>query len=788
MSLLNSIRGLGNVQQTLILGADINGREQVEEASIFHALGVALKINSSLQKDVDLVQALKNAIANEPRYFGVKELGKNLINNLSLKGTIKSSELKNVVNYLDDMTRGENVNNFILTKVYSELPKELHEKINSFPENSKKVFHDFLKEEIKNIVGNDLSVLSDEIDRIYLVKELNIKIEERMAEAQYYYVLETDLQEELLGFIFNPKVPVNQINDLTGYCFYLDNERDISKKYKMILISDCTQIDLQTNEIKAISERDFYKLSAICKNLSGLESFLDKVKTELVDLQDLLALYFDEDQSKKYLEMFYKTVEIECKSKLHNKIGVDTKDYQEIFEQNKAKFQEIWSETKDAPILKEFKNQLFAEMLSEYKLPKKDYIVIFNGQVADALKNNDFINSLIGIENVNIKQIAENFKSIGEEVLNNFNKLTDGKQDFFSNLKTNQDLIASHVFMEVLNKLQKEDQIKIENLYNKLFSLEISNLHSYLLNECNNGDQDAKLAYFSLTNLKKVLAIMLKKDPPKSISREFDINAIPIELSKFKTEKNVFYGNIPIKLFSDMQMFKYNLKNNFSCLQQLNMLSEMKIIVSNEIAKKLVFDLDILRLMEVYLPDGTRLKNNPTEAKNELAKFITSEQNDKYGLLTKQEKVKVDLLLCMINQSFENSVYGGASLAIANNQNNKFLMTLGQGVNDSFYKLEKDTHGNITIICNSLLGVGMVSIEGEIYFLDEKSRFKALTRVTIQAEELNRLANLDWTGLCFTDFIKLNNSSMEDLEKLLPKMYKINQQIDIKVQYNFIKK
>ncbi len=106
MSLLNSIKNLGNQNQTLVLDQD-SYAPSVKQASMFHSLGRKLIVGSSLQKDERLVAALKNAISSDPKYCDVKTLGSDLIDLLAKKGPLQSRDLKDVITYLDSLSGRE---------------------------------------------------------------------------------------------------------------------------------------------------------------------------------------------------------------------------------------------------------------------------------------------------------------------------------------------------------------------------------------------------------------------------------------------------------------------------------------------------------------------------------------------------------------------------------------------------------------------------------------------------------------------------------------------------------
>ena len=91
--------------------------------------------------------------------------------------------------------------------------------------------------------------------------------------------------------------------------------------------------------------------------------------------------------------------------------------------------------------------------------------------------------------------------------------------------------------------------------------------------------------------------------------------------------------------------------------------SEMKKLATN--TGTTIFDKDIVRGMNVKLPDGKRLSNDRARARDELAQFVTGNPEATYAALAPTDRAKANVFIALLSQETEKAVESGVGMALS---------------------------------------------------------------------------------------------------------------------------
>ncbi len=362
MSLLNSIRNLENIQETLVLGAGNDNQPEVQRASIFHEIGVAFGINQSLQKDAVLVTALKNAVKNEPRYFGVKQLALDLIDELSKKGSINSLELKKTIINLDRITEGKEQNIHLFTKAYAALPEELSDLVSSLPETSQEIFHENLMKAIRK------AMLKDQYFFAYNFKgfldEFSTVMNERLT-ASNFSLLSLSSKEKFLNLIIDGSVLTSEIPRYCDYFVQIDTNNDISKERKDTLFSSLLRKDYLNDQLRLINENGFNDFLMAAVNFTKLDYMLERVKNEVDSLIENITPKKYEDLIETTSKQLYQKIDYEVKNLLCSDKDMTDEKCENLINKIKKEFSEIYQDIikNESPYTAKLLSEIFSSLI-----------------------------------------------------------------------------------------------------------------------------------------------------------------------------------------------------------------------------------------------------------------------------------------------------------------------------------------------------------------------------------------------------------------------------------------
>ncbi|MBQ4439591.1 MAG: hypothetical protein II909_00425 [Kiritimatiellae bacterium] len=208
------------------------------------------------------------------------------------------------------------------------------------------------------------------------------------------------------------------------------------------------------------------------------------------------------------------------------------------------------------------------------------------------------------------------------------------------------------------------------------------------------------------------------------------------------------------------------LKDNVKAMMNWNICGEMKRLAQGEMSQ---FQKDVYRSGKITLIDGEKsftLSKNFNEARNELAQFITGNQQATYESLTAPEdKNKVHLMMAMLCQETEKAGENGVMHALHPRESEDAFILGGDDPGTRTFTLEKRPDGAL------MLNYSMEKLITDIRPVDDfddisvgdGSSFNCSLNYELSGDEVQRLAKLDFTKFNDKEASNLTNNYTQDM-------------------------
>lgn len=160
------------------------------------------------------------------------------------------------------------------------------------------------------------------------------------------------------------------------------------------------------------------------------------------------------------------------------------------------------------------------------------------------------------------------------------------------------------------------------------------------------------------------------------------------------------------------------------------------------------FAKDRHRFVDVLLPDGTPLSKDPATAADQLARFATGRADATYAALGGAEKTKVHVLVSLLTQEAASAVIGGPATALDPQGRKSAFSNAGgnQAGNEMTFRLSRDGQGGVGIEFEATLRPTHLIVDGEPVALGAGSELKGGYALTLSAETLDTLGELDFAA------------------------------------------
>ena len=178
---------------------------------------------------------------------------------------------------------------------------------------------------------------------------------------------------------------------------------------------------------------------------------------------------------------------------------------------------------------------------------------------------------------------------------------------------------------------------------------------------------------------------------------------------------------------------------------------EMKKLATN--SGETIFDKDIVRGMNVKLPDGRRLSNDRALARDELAQFVTGDPEATYAALAPTDRAKANVFLALLSQETEKAAESGVAMALSSiGSDQAFGGAFREGVQPTrTFAISGSSAEGFTIHYDGDYPYFMLFYDGA----DGKKQETAMgthisakyeLEINISADALDRVAATDWAS------------------------------------------
>lgn len=194
------------------------------------------------------------------------------------------------------------------------------------------------------------------------------------------------------------------------------------------------------------------------------------------------------------------------------------------------------------------------------------------------------------------------------------------------------------------------------------------------------------------------------------------------------------------------------------------------------------FEKDITRGLEIQLDNGTKVPNSVAEANDALARYVTGDQNSSYSALKGQDLAKVHILQSICNQNFEGICESSLLMSVQHFVGGDYEMELGkpssQHANPNLvrnFSVTLDNNGLRIDYTRKDNFASAVSGDGteELMLDSEKSHITHFASITLSPAELDRLSGQDWNALRNEDLPTMSMEETNRASDILQKDYQI---------------
>ena len=220
------------------------------------------------------------------------------------------------------------------------------------------------------------------------------------------------------------------------------------------------------------------------------------------------------------------------------------------------------------------------------------------------------------------------------------------------------------------------------------------------------------------------------------------------------------------------QNIAQRLNRNANAMMNWSFCAEMK---KNGVGTQ--FEKDIYRGCNATLTDGKKtikLTQNFETARNELAQFVTGDDNATYGNLKPEDKTKVHMLMSLISQETEKAGEDGTKHAMDKRESDAGFQFEGYSKRDRAngigspaertYVIEKRADGGIDLHYNMdkpIKNIDDLTTDGDGYDVGAGSKFMCKMDYTLKGDEFNRLAKLDYGKFDDSEGYKIFNRKVD---------------------------
>ena len=254
--------------------------------------------------------------------------------------------------------------------------------------------------------------------------------------------------------------------------------------------------------------------------------------------------------------------------------------------------------------------------------------------------------------------------------------------------------------------------------------------------------------------------------------------------------RGIYDKKLPKEVYKPASQIKYDMSENSTTMIGWSIMSDCKKFAEGNV-KDTIFFKDINR-NNITLSNGVKLAKDFETARDQIASFITKGAKTSYAALDAKEKAKSHVVMSLLSQETVKAAFTGAALALHPQGAAEPFMYASGGPADApnaeidtdAFSLSLEENGSLKLKFDGKHAVSqLMSFDStgkpQTTKTGAGSKMEATLSVSLNAKELERLADLDFSKFDDTEAKKLFSSQTEanKLQKIrneFPKEYRLN--------------
>lgn len=794
---LDSIRQLNVIGDVTLQRTD--GAKSLQGATVAQKIGAFFHTDASKARNAEVVNTLKELIAAEPRYAGIHEHAKGLVDSIKTDTPIQGSQLREIVEYLDTMSTDEEMlktSKALLVSCMHQ-PREAAQRdftgggfgiprdLKDAPESIKVLYNKTLEDAFEKVV-QDTKDTGTSVERmrgiIMSSRSAQRSIDNMVsyaARAAQMADLPEAQQEQTMKLSLDPRRSRVDVMETVDRLRIIHEDTKIAEPLKTMAYK------LALGDEKGIpSDADFNQMQRSHRGMSARNTFVQNLKDSGQVESALKEMGLDDPErmspeaSESRIAMsplcakVCGAVEAKLTSELIAHRPISEAKCQEVLENVLQSYKGAMAEI-DASVVNAGEKKLaVTQLINLASVPKAGFFT----EMAKTAQGLDpqFVANLTHATTYQERDTA--MKAIVDHTLQ---VMSATPQHVFPELDSVKTELVRFGLNHVLASMSEADgQAFADNIstreqvnLQRFYDASIVNGRAFELNTAGNVMYEAATQLFEPSDV-AMPATLIKDEIPPSVRTQFSTAEL------FTGEVKLFNPSADVRA-EDVTALR---QKNYDSLMQVTFQDEMRKLYSGG---ETVFERDITRFMDISLPDGSKVPGDFAQAKDTLARFVTGSPNASYDIIEPADRVKVNVILAHVSQEMEKAADFASRNAMEHYGCEEFSLTNLRMQDTRSFSLQQSDDGDLTIqYTGKQHGSALVHGNGRFDMVRDDSHTLYEVTVAISHAELDRLSDLDWDAFSATPNTKLSASELYDARPHLDEAFCCNAEYSVSAQYN----
>lgn len=797
---LDSIRQLNITGDVTLQHTEGAINKSLQGATVSQKIGAFFHTDASKARNAEVVSTLKKLVASEPRYAGIHEHAKGLVDNIKIDKPIQGTQLREIVDYLDKMSTDKELMNTSMARLMGRMrevgeskhrdfndsgafgvPKELKDA----PEHIKALYNKTLATSFEGAIQS-VRPMGKPADRMSTILELALSKQYSLDSIVSYAARtskDVDLpqaqQEQAIKLAMDPKRSRGEVMKTIARFQVIHEDKKIAEPLKAMAYKLALGDD---NGIP--SDADFNQMQVTRQGMSARNTFVQNLKDsgqvesalKAMGLNDPERMSPEASESRIAMSPLCAKVCVVINEKLTDELiahrPISEAKCQEVLENVLQSYKGAMAEIDASSVNAGEKKLAVIQLINLASVPKAGFFTEM-AKVAQGM-DAQFVGSFSHATTYQERDTA--MKAIADHAFQVMSATPQHVLPELDSFKT--ELVRFGLNHAIASMSEADGQAFADNMstreqvnLQRFYDASAKNRRASQLNSTGNIMYEATIQLFEPSDV-AMPATLIKDDIPPSVRTQFFTDEL------FTGEVKLFNPSGDVRA-EDVTALR---QKNYDSLMQVTFQSEMRKLYSDG---ETVFERDITRFMDISLPDGSKVPNNFAQAKDSLARFVTGSPNASYDIIEPADRVKVNVILAHVSQEMEKAADFASRNAMEHYGCEEFSLTNLSMQDTRSFSLQQSDDGDLTIqYAGKLHGSALVHGNGRFDIVRDDSHTLYEVTVAISNTELDRLSHLDWDAFSAIPESGLSASELYDARPHLDEAFCCNAEYSVSAQYN----